>query len=340
MNLHAPVAPADQQLLALINGYRVTQALYVISVLGVPELLANGPRRADDLAVATACDPDALHRVLRALAAFGVLREDAAGFALTALGDGLRADAPGSLKAWVEFVARPPVWNAWSRMLHTVRTGETAFRHLHGKDTWQFRADDPEESVAFDAAMSHGTRRLTAALLAGYDFTGLAHIADIGGGTGTLLAAILRRYPAAVGTLFELPHVAARSAEVAAQAGVAERFTAASGSFFDSVPSGADAYLLKHVVHDWNDDAALALLGNCRAAMGPAARLLLIERVVPDGSHDSEIALADLNMLVNAGGRERSEAEFRALLGRAGLQLARVIPLAAGHAVIEAVRAG
>ncbi len=336
MNVHAGIEGAEAHLLALINGYRLTQAIYVVTVLGVPDLLAAGPRQSAELASATGADPDALHRVLRALAAFGILRQEAEGFALASLGACLRTDAPRSLKPWVEFIARPAVWNAWGGMLHTVRTGETAFHHLHGQDIWTYRAGDPEESRIFDAAMSRGSARLAEGLLAAYDFAPFRRIVDVGGGDGTLLSAILAHHHGLRGTLLDLPHVVAGGQCSSRAHDVADRFEVCAGSFFESVPAGADAYILKHVIHDWQDVDALTILRNCRAAMGPRARLILIERIVAYGPGERDVALADLNMLVNAGGRERSEDEFRGLLAARGLAFVRSIPLPACHFVIEA----
>jgi hypothetical protein len=231
------------------------------------------------------------------------------------------------------------MWSAWGQLLHTVRTGENAFRHLHGKDTWQFRADDAEESQIFDAAMRENSARNSAELLAHYDFTQFGHIIDIGGGDGTLLAAILAQCPEAQGTLVDLPHVVSSAQEAFARAGVLDRATAVAGDFFESVPRNGDAYLLKHVVHDWEDPEAIAILQACRRAAAPGAKVLLVERVMGAANINPDAAFADLNMLVNAGGRERSRQQFIDLLAIADLTLTTIVALPGPHCIIEASQA-
>jgi hypothetical protein len=336
----SPVGSADddaQHLLHLINGYRITQAIYDVAILGIPDRIGDGALSSRELADATHSNADALHRVLRALAAAKVLHQDQHGrFSLTATGMVLRSDVPGSRSAWAKFVARPAMWGAWAHLLHTVQTGENAFRHLHGKDTWQFRADNAEESAIFDAAMRETSARSIVDLLANYDFNQFTHIVDVGGGDGTLLAGILARCPNAKGTLLDLPHVVTSAEAIFADARVASRAVAIAGSFFESIPSGADAYLLKHIVHDWQDVDALAILRACRRAATPGAKVLLVERVLGAANTDVDTALSDLNMLVNAGGRERTRDQFHDLLKAAGFLLESTIPLPASHFIIEA----
>ena len=333
-------AVATQQLLQLINGYRVTQAIYVVATLGIPDLLAEGARSSRDLAESTHSNVDALDRVLRALAAVSIFNEQPDGnFTLTEIGVGLRSDAPTSRSAWAKFIARPPMWNAWGQLLHTVRTGENSFRHLHGKDTWQFRADDAVESQIFDAAMRESSARTAAEVLAHYDFAQFGHIIDVGGGDGTLLAAILAQCPEAQGTLLDLPHVVGGAKASFAGAGVTDRATAVAGNFFGGVLPDGDAYLLKHIVHDWEDPEAIAILQACRRAAVPGAKVLLIERVMDESNSSSDAAFSDLNMLVNAGGRERSRQQFDDLLTVAGLTLRTVVSLPGPNCIIEAVPA-
>jgi hypothetical protein len=325
------------QLLSLINGYRVSQAICVIATLGIPDLLANGPRSSGDLADATGSNPEALHRVLRALTAVNVLREvEPQMFMLTDLGALLRSDVPGSRNAWAKFMARPPMWNAWGALLHTLKTGENAFQHVHGKSTWHFRAEHPEESAIFDAAMRENSAGLIEALVAAVDFSRFAHIVDVGGGDGTLLAGILANHPEATGTLLDQPHVITRANAVFAQAGVAGRANAVGASFFEHVAAGGDAYLLKHILHDWHDADALTILRNCRQAMAGSARLIVVERIVEVDAADADTLLSDLNMLVNAGGRERSLDEFRAMFAQTGFALDRIANLHGSRHAIEA----
>ena len=333
-------AAATQQLLQFINGYRVTQAIYVVATLGIPDLLADRARSSRELAETTHSNVDALDRVLRALAAVGIFNEQADGiFSLTEIGVGLRSDAPTSRSAWARFVARPPMWNAWGQLLHTVRTGENAFRHFHGKDTWQFRADDAVESHIFDAAMRESSARTATEVLAHYDFAQFGYIIDVGGGDGTLLAAILAQCPDAHGTVLDLPHVV-RGAEASfADAGVTDRATAVAGNFFEGILRNGDAYLLKHIVHDWENPEAIAILQACRRAAAPGAKVLLIERVMGESTNRTDAVFADLNMLVNAGGRERSRQQFTELLAVASLTLTTVVALPGPNCIIEAVPA-
>jgi SAM-dependent methyltransferase len=276
--------------------------------------------------------------VLRALAAVGILHEDRSGaFALTALGMGLRANVRGSRHAWATFVGRPAVWASWGDLLHTVRTGDNAFRHVHGMDTWQFRAASPEESAVFDAAMRENSLWLADSLLAHYDFSRFDRIVDVGGGDGALLGRILAACPDATGKLLDLPHVAARARDAFAACGVANRAAVVPGSFFEGVPPEGDLYILKHVIHDWEDAQAARILRNCRRAMRPGARLILIERLVGHPNEDAETAFSDLNMLVNAGGRERTREEFAALLADSGLELAAIAALPTSRFILEAI---
>ena len=323
-------------LVDLINGYRVTQAIYVITMLGIPDMLGHASRDSGNLAAATGTDANALYRVLRALASVGILYENQdREFGLTAVGACLRSNVPGSLNAWAKFVARPAMWESWGALLHNVQTGKNAFRHVHGKDTWQFRTEHAEEAAAFDAAMRENSARNIGPLLAVYDFSRFRHIVDVGGGDGTLLAGILTKCPGATGTLLDLPHVVAKAQSVLADAGVASRALVIAGSFFEDVPADADAYLLKHVLHDWEDADAVAILRSCRRAIGSNGKLVLVERLVRS-NQDKDTAFSDLNMLVNAGGRERTRDEFADLLYLSAFKLTSVLPLQGSHFAIEA----
>jgi O-methyltransferase domain/Dimerisation domain len=313
----------------LVNGYQVTQAIHVAAALGIADLLRDGPRASDDLARATDSHAPSLHRVLRALAAVGVLHEgDDGRFALTAIGECLRSDAPEPVGGWAAFVGRPYHFQAWSGLLHGVRTGESPFRSVHGTDVWDYRATHPEESAIFDAAMTAIMRRANAHLLAAYDFGRFATVVDVGGGRGAFLRAVLDANPATRGILFDRPHVVA-----GADAG--ERCEVVGGSFFETVPEGADAYLLKAVLHDWEDDDALRILARCRAAIPDDGALLVVDRDLGAANEDAEAKLADLNMLVGPGGRERTRDEFAALLAAGGFELVGATPSAIGLTVFE-----
>lgn len=328
------------ELRSLINGYQVSQAISVAATLGVADLLADGPRSSDDLARDTGADADALYRLLRALAGVGVLREeDGRRFALTELGEPLRSDVPGSLAGWAEFVGRPAVWQSWGALLHSVRTGENAFRHVHGADVWSWRAERPDESAAFDRAMASLTGGVNRALLDAYDFGRFGTVVDVGGGNGALLASLLGAFSTMRGILFDQPHVTASAREVLRAAGVADRCQVVSGSFFDGVPEGGDAYVLKVIVHDWEDPEAVAILQACRRAASDDAVLLLIERDLGGPNEAAAAKLSDLNMLVNPGGRERSVEEYAALFDAAGFRLVAATPTAVGLSVFEAAAA-
>jgi hypothetical protein len=332
--------PTSADMRRLVDGFQVSQALYAASELGIPDFLREGMRSADELAAAAGADAPTLYRLLRALAAVGVLREDdSQQFTLTALGQFLRTDHPASAAPWLAQVGRPYFWQAWGNLTHSVRTGETAFDALHGTDVWSWRASQPEENAVFNRAMTGLSRMANAAITAAYDFSRFGHIVDVGGGNGAFLAAILQATPGARGTVFDLPHVVAGVEAVVADAGVADRCDAVGGSMFESVPAGADAYVMKAVLHDWDDARCGSILGVCREAMSPDARLLVVERIVGPPNRDAVTKLSDLNMLALPGGRERTEDEFAALFGASGFRLASVTRTGSPMHVIEAAPA-
>ncbi len=320
----------------LINGYQASQAIHVAATLGLADLLRDGVMSAAAMAARVGADADALHRLLRALAALDVFREGPDGsFALAPMGHALRADAPGSCHAWARLAGRPAGWAAWGALDHSIRTGQSAFRHLHGTDAWRWRAARPAEGTIFDRAMREGSLRIGAALPRIIDFTRFRHVVDVGGGDGSLLVALLRQCPAMRATLFDQPDVVAGCDA----AEVATRLRILDGDFFACVPEEGDAYILKFILHDWGDEAALAILRRCRAAMRPASRLLVIERLLAPANEGAEGKLSDLNMLVNLGGRERSPAAFEALIAEAGFDLLAVTRIDPQVAVLEAAPA-
>ena len=324
----------------LVNGYQVTQAIHVAAVLGIADLLADGPRSSDDLAAATETHSGTLYRLLRALAGVGVFREEEnRHFALTDLGACLRSDAAEPVGGWAAFVGEPYQWQAWSALLHSVRTGENAFRHVHGLDSWSFRAHHPELSVSFDRAMTDLSRQLSAAILAAYDFRRFGHVVDVGGGKGAFLAAILAMHPTVRGVLFDQPHVVNGAGPVLAAAGVADRCQVIGGSFFDSVPTGGDAYVLKAILHDWEDEPCVQILRTCRQAMADGTALLVVERELGRPNQDPDPKFSDLNMLVGPMGQERTPDEYAALFAEAGFQFLRFIPSAVGTGIYEGVAA-
>jgi hypothetical protein len=322
----------------LANGFRVSQALSVAATLGIADLLAAGPRAIDDLAAAAAVHPDALHRLLRALAAEGVFHEgDGRVFALTPLAEGLRSDAPDSIRDWAIFVGEPTNLRAWGDLLHSVRTGENAFRHVYGVDIWTYRQRHPELSARFDRAMTALSRPETAAAVAAYDFGRFNRVVDIAGGNGVFLAAILAKHPALHGVLFDQPSVAAGAALLLARARVADRCERVGGDFFEAVPPGGDVYLLKSILHDWEDDDCRRILRTVRAAMTPGTPLLIVERDLGRPNERADAKFIDLTMLVAPGGRERTADEYAALATSAGFRFVGVTPSAADTAIFEAV---
>ena len=336
-----PALPPGVILYQLAIGHYVSRALHLAAKLGIADLLAGGPRDASDLAEATGAHAPSLRRVLRLLASVGVFDErDNGSFALTPLGDALRGDVPFSSRASVMLFAGVGIQDSWKELEYCVRTGEPAFRK-HSPDGDAFSHMDPEQAKVFDDAMATFAPATAAAIAAAYDFSGLGTLVDVGGGNGALLIGILGAHPRLRGVVFDRPEPAERAKKRLAETGLESRCQVVAGDFFASVPSGGDAYILKHVIHDWDDERAAAILRNCRRAMKPSARLLIAEGVYPpriDRSLESRGAAAnDVNMLVVAGGRQRTEAEFRSLYQGAGFELTRIIGTPARLSLIEGV---
>jgi hypothetical protein len=329
-------ASPQEQIARMVTGYWASQAVYVAAKLGIADLLAGGPRSAEDLAREVGAHERSLDRLLRALASLGVFAEgEGRRFALTPLADCLRDGVPGSQRALVLMMGEWS-YHAWGDLLGSVRTGRSAFEQLYGKPLFDHLAEHPEEARIFDAAMTSIHGRETGAMLDAYDFSGVGTLADIGGGNGSTLLGVLRRHPSLRGLLFDLPHVVERAGAEIEAAGMADRCQVVAGSFFESIPGGADAYLLRHIIHDWDDAESMAILRNVRRALGKArGRLLVVETVIPPGNEPSFGKLLDLNTLVNPGGLERTEEEYRRLYESAGFRLTRIVPTAADVSVIE-----
>jgi hypothetical protein len=314
-------------LLGLINGFQVTQAIHVASTLGIADQLKDGPRSAEELAPLTQSHAGALYRLLRALAAVGVFKEDEnRKFALTPMGDCLRTDSATPIGAWAEYAGSPYVWRSWGHLRHSIQTGENAFQSLNDQDIWSYRADRPAEGAVFDRAMTELSRGSAEAVIAAYDFSAFHHVVDVGGGRGLMLAAILAAHPQLQGTLFDQPGVVASAKPVLEAHRITSRCRTVGGSFFEAVPEGGDAYLMRVVIHDWNDDEAIVILKTCRRAMRETAKLLLIERIITPSNEMPAAKFMDLNMLVLPGGRERTLEEFSDLFERSGFDLTRVVP--------------
>jgi hypothetical protein len=323
--------------LQLATGNWVTQMLHVAAELGVADQLAAGERSVEELAPAVGADPDSLFRLLRGLAGLGVFAETAPRrFALTPLAELLRSDHPGSQRQFVRMLGGEH-YEAWGDLLHSVRTGENAFPHRYGEPVFAWYARNPERGAVFDGAMTDFSRVEIEGLLAVYGFEGITHLVDLGGGHGALLQAVLRRHGHLRGTLVDQPAVVA---PVTVPDDLVGRFSVEGGNFFEAVPSGGDVYLLKHILHDWGDDACLTILRLIREALPPGGRVLILEQVVPPGNDPSPSKLLDLNMLVmTEGGRERTPEEYARLLERAGLRLAAIHPTASPISVVEALPA-
>jgi hypothetical protein len=332
--------PADPAALAtafndMITGLRKTQLLYVAAKLGIADLLQEGAKSSDELAHAVGAHPRALYRVLRALAGLGVFAETPEGrFALTPLATLLQSGVPGSQRASAIWWGERWQWQAYGALLYSVQTNRSAFEHAHGMPFYTYMDQHADAAASFNAWMMSATAPDAATIATAYDFSRIATLIDVGGGQGVLLTTLLHAYPQMRGVLFDLPTVVEGAREAMASAGVADRCTLAAGDFFTEVPRGGDAYTLKQVIHNWDDARAIALLKNCRQAMAPGARLLLIERIIaPD--HGPAPALLDITVLVNTGAGGRTEAEYRVLLTAAGFTLTTIVPTLSGLSIIE-----
>src|SRR5262245_24275250 len=335
--------PPQMALYQLAIGHYASRALHLAAKLGVADRLADGPRTADELAAATETHTRSLPRVLRFLASLRVLEEREDGrFALTPLGDALRTDVPGSARAMVMLFSGIGIQDSWKELEWCVRTGEPAYRKRGATDPFAEMAQDPDAAANFDQAMAAFTRMTAIAVAAVYDFTPFRTVLDVGGGNGALVLGILGAHSHLRGIVVDQPHVVERAKTEIAASGLGDRCTAVACDILGEVPGGADLYLAKHVIHDWDDERARAILANCRRAMPSDGKLLVIEGVYPariDGSLDSRGAAAnDVNMLVSTGGRQRSEDEFRALYTAAGFRLTRILPTPARVSLIEGVR--
>ncbi len=337
--------PPAALLIQKIFAYFDSQVIHVAARLGIADLLDDGPKAAEELAKATRTHVPSLRRLLRALAGLGLLEEVGPGrFALTPLGAPLRTGAPDSVHGEA-MMSDELLWLPWGKLLHSVQTGAPAFDEVYGTAFFQYLAQNPACSANFNAAMTDGTRLAAPAILAVYNFSGSGSIVDVGGGNGTLIATILRANPSLRGVLFDLPAGVEGAAALLSAAGVADRCQIIQGDFFQSVPEGHDTCILKSVIHDWDDDHAIAILRNCRRAMPAHGKLLVVEPVLPAVVERSDqvqrMVMADINMLVCAGGRERTEAEFQALFTSADFRLTAVIPAPAPSilSVIEGVPA-
>lgn len=326
-------------MLQMISGFWISRAIYIAAKLGIPDHLRDGHKTADELAAATGTHAPSLYRVMRALASCGVFTEDEkGGFALTPLSETLRTDAPGSLRAFATVELGEEHYPAWGDLLHSVKTGEIAFDHFFGVPIWEYFAQHPENAKTFADAMTGMTLAINEAVLSSYDFSSISKIVDVGGGHGSLIASILKANPQLQGVLFDAPPVIEGARRRIEAEGIGERCEVVAGDFFESVPEGGDAYILKWIIHDWDGERATRILRNCHRAMVEQGRLLLVETVVPEGSEPHFSKFMDLNMLVMTGGCERTEDEYRKLLDASGFRLTRIVPTASLMSVVEGER--
>jgi predicted O-methyltransferase YrrM len=314
-----PELPRDQ-LIRIASGFEVSQATYVLAKLGVPDRLASGPRRAEELASEVGAKPHPLFRVMRLMASVGVLTQDETDhFGLTSLGELLRSDVPGSCR-WMVISQNEERYRAAAELLHTVRTGETAFNHVFGVGMFEYNATHPKANAAFNAAMA-STPAKGELLVSLFNFDSVRTVADIGGGRGAILASLLRARPNLHGILFDLPQVLAEAETFLRENGVLDRCQLVAGSVLDSIPPGADVYLFSVVLHIFADPDATKVLRNVRRVIPVGGTLLLVELVIPPGEEPSLSKQLDLRMLYATGGIERTEPEWRKLLREAGFRL-------------------
>jgi hypothetical protein len=330
--------PPHAQLVQMATAHWMSHILYVAAELSLADHLAKGPKGADQLAAVTKTHAPSLGRFMRTLAHLGlVLEDETARFTLTPLGEALKTGAQGAARSAILTLASPWITRGWERLLESVQTGKPGLEQALGMPIFDWLATHPKEASLFSETMVsfHGAE--PAAVAAAYDFSGMTTIVDVGGATGNLLTAILQKNPGLRGVLYDLPHVVREAPKLIQARGLSDRMTIVSGSFFERVPEGGDAYLLSHIIHDWTEEQCLTILGHCRRVMRPTSRVLIIEMVLPAGNAPHPGKMLDMMMLVGPGGQERTEPEYRALLHKAGLRLVKVLPTDSPVSVVEAM---
>ena len=319
------------------TAYWLSSLVHAAAKIGLADHLADGQRSAADLAGVTRTNPRALHRFMRTLASFGVLKQnDDDTFGLTELGATLRQNAPGAARSTVLTMAGSWAWRSFGDLEYSLATGKPAMDKVCGMGIFDYLAQHPDEASLFSESMVgiHGGE--PPAVAAAYDFSTIGTIVDVGGATGNMLGHILARHPQPKGVLFDRPHVVSEAPALLRAHGVADRVTIKEGNFFESVPGGGDAYILSHIIHDWTEAQCHTILGNCRKAMTTGAKLLIVEFVLPEGDTPHFGKIVDMVMLTIPGGEERTAAEYRTLLAAAGLKMTRVFPTASDVSIVEA----
>jgi hypothetical protein len=333
-----PSQAAAQLLFQLGTGHFVASAMQVVLRLGIPTRIADGALTAAELASATGVQEDALYRVLRALASVGLFDETAPRrFKLTEAGQALRQDVPGGMHDMALWITSPLHFKVYAEMMHSVRTGQPAVEKVTGVPVFEYFPRDPELSEIFNNAMTTFSNQVIPAALEAYDFSGIDLLVDVAGGHGAVLTAILQKYPKMRGVLFDLEHVIAGARPRIDAMGLKDRVQTEAGDFFTTVTPGADAYIMKHIIHDWDDDRAIRILRNIRTAMGSKrGRVILLDSVIPPGNTPDLGKIIDLEMLLMPGGKERTAEEFERLFSQAGFELTQIVPTRSPLSVIEA----
>jgi C-methyltransferase len=335
--LRQRLLPAPAAMMEMIVAAWASQAIAVAAQLGVADALADGPLAIEELAHRVSADPDALSRLLRALIGRGVFRSRRDGrYELNSLADSLRSDAPISMSWAARFYGSREQRERWPRLADSIRTGRSVVPAMHGMESFDYFADHSEHAELFNRTMTSISELTDATVAAGYDFSAYSRIVDVGGGHGPLLARILEAAPKSHGVLYDLPAVVCSASELPCSSDVADRISIDAGSFFDRVPLGGDAYVLKNIVHDWPDAKAVHILRNVRRVAGPDTVVLLIELVIPEHHRDFPGNWADLEMLLNLAARERTAAEYRNLLKQAGFHMTRLVRTASPLSIVEA----
>jgi hypothetical protein len=328
--------PPPVQLMQILFGFAASRAIGVTAELRIADLLQDGPKTAEELAEHTHVHARSLYRVLRACANVGVYSENSAKqFSLTPLAEPLLSNIPGSLRAMAEMITTDWQFKTWAELSYSVKTGQPAFDKVHGMSSFEYFWSNKRAGQQFNDAMTSNSAFASVSIVNSYDFSGIPKLVDVGGGHGFLLASILSKYPTVQGVLYDMPAIVAEAEKLLTSHGVTDRCQTVGGNFFISVPKGADAYIMKHIIHDWSDEQCITILQNCRTAMSPGGKVLVVEMVLPEGNEPSMGKLLDLQMLQFLPGCERTEAEYRLLFDKAGLQLTRIVPTTSAFSVLE-----
>lgn len=337
---NANVLPPEAILPQMILGGLIQKSIYVAAKLGIADLLADKPQTTEELAVETGTHAPSLYRVLRLLASASVFAENSERkFELTPIAELLRSNAPNSMRDYAIMMGEDWIWQAYGELMYSVKTGGIAHDKVQGMSSFEFYGKNEEVGKIFNRAMTNLSLLTAPAIVEGYDFSGIGKLVDIAGGHGLLLAAILKANPHLQGVLFDLPFVIEGAGELLESEGVAARTEKVSGDFFESVPAGADAYMMKHIIHDWDDQSSIKILQNIHRAMNDDGKVLIVEMVVPEGNEPSPAKGLDLVMLTIEGGKERTESEYIKLLEASGFRLTKIIPTKSPFSVIEGERA-